>query len=63
VVVGWLAGASLWIYLLHWQVYPHLEDDVPALATVLSLLVGVLAWQAWERAARRLRECVPTRRG
>jgi acyl-CoA synthetase (AMP-forming)/AMP-acid ligase II len=63
VLVGWLAGASLWIYLLHWQVYPHLEHDHPALATVLSLLVGVLAWQAWERGARRLRECVPARRG
>lgn len=62
-LVGWLAAASLWIYLLHWQVYPHLEDDYPALATVLSLLVGVLAWQAWERGGRRLRECVSARRG
>ena len=24
---GVLAGASLWIYLLHWQVYPHLEHS------------------------------------
>ena len=25
-----LASASLFIYLTHWQVYPHLEDDRPA---------------------------------
>jgi acyl-coenzyme A synthetase/AMP-(fatty) acid ligase len=42
---GVLAAASLWIYLLHWQVYPHLEDSLPWLATLLSLLVGVVA--AW----------------
>ena len=30
---GVLAGASLWIYLTHWQVYPHLEMDHPWLAT------------------------------
>ncbi|HSE10337.1 MAG TPA: AMP-binding protein [Nocardioidaceae bacterium] len=44
-----LAGASLYIYLVHWQVYPHLEDRIPWLATVLSLLAGVLVWQAVER--------------
>jgi len=40
-----LAAASLWIYLLHWQVYPHLEHRWPLAATVLSLLAGVLAWR------------------
>ena len=40
-----LAAASLWIYLLHWQVYPHLENSLPWLATLLSLLAGVVA--AW----------------
>ena len=50
-----LAGASLYIYLTHWQVYPHLEDDYPALATLLSLVVGVLAWRLATRAERRLR--------
>jgi hypothetical protein len=44
-VAGVLAGASLSIYLTHWQVYPHLEWDHPFLATVLSLVVGVgYAW-------------------
>jgi hypothetical protein len=50
-----LAGASLYIYLTHWQVYPHLEDDYPALATLLSLVVGVLAWWVATRAERLLR--------
>lgn len=43
--LGQLAGASLWIYLTHWQVYPHLEVDHPAWATAASLVVGVLAWR------------------
>ncbi|MFZ5846496.1 MAG: AMP-binding protein [Actinomycetota bacterium] len=46
-----LAGASLYIYLVHWQVYPYLEDRLPWLATVLSLLAGVVVWQAAERLA------------
>ena len=25
-----MASASLFVYLTHWQVYPHLEDRVPA---------------------------------
>ncbi|NYD57444.1 acyl-coenzyme A synthetase/AMP-(fatty) acid ligase/acyl carrier protein [Nocardioides marinisabuli] len=50
-----LAGASLYIYLTHWQVYPHLEDDLPALATLLSLVVGVAVWRAVTTTERRLR--------
>jgi len=46
-LAGVLAAASLWIYLLHWQVYPHLEYRIPWLAMVLSLSVGVAAsWLA-----------------
>jgi len=41
-LVSALAAASLWIYLTHWQVYPHLEVDHPLLATLASLVVGVL---------------------
>jgi acyl-CoA synthetase (AMP-forming)/AMP-acid ligase II len=48
-VVGVLASASLYIYLVHWQVYPHLEDELPLAATVLSLLAGIALWQAVER--------------
>jgi acyl-CoA synthetase (AMP-forming)/AMP-acid ligase II len=40
-VAGMLAGASLFIYLTHWQVYPHLDHISPALAVLVSLAVGV----------------------
>jgi acyl-CoA synthetase (AMP-forming)/AMP-acid ligase II len=39
--MGALAAASLAIYLTHWQVYPHLEDRYPLLATLSSLVVGL----------------------
>jgi hypothetical protein len=48
-VVGVLAAASMWIYLVHWQVYPWLEFRLPLAATVLSLAAGVVAWRVWER--------------
>jgi len=38
---GVLAAASLYIYLTHWQVYPHLEMKVPLLAMLSSLAVGI----------------------
>ena len=46
-VVGVLAGASMFIYLTHWQVYPPLEDHMPWLATLLSLAVGVAVWKGY----------------
>jgi hypothetical protein len=56
---GVLASASLYIYLAHWQIYPHFEDRFPLLATLLALLGGLLYWQAYERVAalvvRRIR--------
>jgi acyl-CoA synthetase (AMP-forming)/AMP-acid ligase II len=54
-VAGELASASLWIYLVHWQVYPHLEHRIPWLATVLSLLAGVLVARVVAAAGPRLR--------
>ncbi|MGZ5405340.1 MAG: acyltransferase family protein, partial [Nocardioides sp.] len=41
-----VASASLYVYLTHWQVYPHLEDSVPVLATALSFAVGIGYWWA-----------------
>ncbi len=49
--VGMLASASLYIYLAHWQIYPHLEDSYPLLATVLSLAGGVALWQVVARVS------------
>ncbi|MFC0005223.1 AMP-binding protein [Micromonospora siamensis] len=54
-LAGVLAGSSLYVYLTHWQVYPHLRDR-PLLALVASLAAGVayglLVEQAWRWAAR-----------
>ncbi|HXH80540.1 AMP-binding protein [Nocardioides sp.] len=42
-----LAGASLWIYLTHWQVYPGLEAaGHPVAAVLASLAVGLVAHRA-----------------
>ncbi|CAN5133587.1 AMP-binding protein [soil metagenome] len=42
---GVLAAASLYIYLAHWQIYPHLEERYPLAATLLSLAGGIALWQ------------------
>lgn len=49
-LVGVLASASLYVYLTHWQVYPHLEDDYPVAALLACLAVGVGYWYACGRA-------------
>ncbi|WP_080736057.1 AMP-binding protein [Rhodococcoides fascians] len=49
-VAGVLASASLYIYLTHFQVYLPLRDDHPVLAFVLSIIVGILYWQAVDLA-------------
>lgn len=51
-LAGVLAASSMWIYLVHWEIYPHLEHRIPVLATLLSLLGGVVASALWNRAAR-----------
>jgi acyl-CoA synthetase (AMP-forming)/AMP-acid ligase II len=47
-----VAGASLFVYLVHWQVYPWLEDDFPLLATLASFGAGIAAWQLHRLAKR-----------
>lgn len=53
-VVATLAGASMFIYLTHWQVYPPFEQGAPWLGTLLSLAVGVAAWRAYSLASARI---------
>ena len=48
------ASASLFVYLTHWQVYPHLEDVFPLGATLASFAVGIGAWWLSRPALRRL---------
>jgi len=65
-LLGALAGASLWIYLTHWQVYPYLEFRLPLAALGLSLLVGVAMWALAQRVggcARLLSEPTPNLEG
>lgn len=52
--LAWLASASLFVYLTHWRVYPHLEDHHPFWATVLSLAVGVAVWRLCRPGLQRL---------
>ena len=57
-----LAASSLFVYLTHWQVYPHLEMDHPLAATLLSLAVGVGAWRCYRAVDARLRGWAPRAR-
>ena len=51
-----VAGASLWIYLTHWQVYPRLEDaGHPVLGVLASVGFGVMACWLHGLARGRLR--------
>jgi acyl-CoA synthetase (AMP-forming)/AMP-acid ligase II len=38
---GLLAANSLYVYLTHWQVFPHLQDETPRLALAASLVMGI----------------------
>ncbi|MBR7744783.1 non-ribosomal peptide synthetase [Phycicoccus sp. BSK3Z-2] len=58
-----LAAASLYVYVVHWQLLEVLWPlDVPLLATAGSLALGVAYWWLWTgpvtRAARRVRGLV-----
>lgn len=52
---GELASASLFIYLIHWQVYPPLEESGhPLIALTASLAVGAVVGGAFRPVQRRL---------
>ncbi|GGQ75212.1 AMP-binding protein [Couchioplanes azureus] len=53
-VAGLLASSSLYIYLVHWQVYPPLQGFSPLLATLASVVAGVALGAAVGRATQRL---------
>ena len=55
VAAGVIAEASLFIYLVHYQVYP-LFGDHKALGVTASVLVGVLLTQLVTMARRRIRD-------
>ena len=61
-VVGVLASSSLYIYLTHWQVYPHLEDRFPLLAVLASFAVGIAYWLLATRLPHALRRTTTRQR-
>lgn len=60
---GLLAGASMYVYLTHWQVYPLFGGRFPVLALAASLAAGVafgaLATGATRRLLRRPSAALP----
>jgi acyl-CoA synthetase (AMP-forming)/AMP-acid ligase II/peptidoglycan/LPS O-acetylase OafA/YrhL len=61
-VLGAVAGASLAIYLTHWQVFPPLRDALPiGLAIPAVIAVGVIAGAALERATARASRALASR--
>ncbi|MFH8249067.1 AMP-binding protein [Microbacterium sp. B2969] len=53
-LVATVAGASLFVYLTHWVVYPPFEQSAPWLGTLLSFLVGIAACRLYVGASARL---------
>ncbi len=59
-VVTTLAAASMWIFLVHWQVWPPLDRALPReLAYLLTLAVGIAVHAAWVGASRWVRRSAP----
>lgn len=52
---GVVASASLYVYLTHWQVYPHLKYDWPLGGLLASLAVGIAVWYAVDRLPAKVR--------
>ena len=48
-----VAGASLFVYLTHWQVYPPFEQSAPWFGTLLSFVVGVVAYRLYVGGSAR----------
>ena len=60
--IGWLATASLTIFLLHWHVWPQMMAWFsPGVDLVATLAVVVVAWALGSALARRFRRAVSAR--
>jgi fucose 4-O-acetylase-like acetyltransferase len=59
-VVAWLGGASLFVYLTHWVVYPHLEQDHQVLAWLASMALGIVVWRVYVAGQRLVSTVTPT---
>ncbi len=54
-VLGALAAASLWVYLVQWQVLDLMVGAPRVLVLVACLVAGLLAHHAWERVVQASR--------
>lgn len=61
-IVGVVASASLFVYLVHWELYPLLEVEAPLAATLLSFAAGIAVWGAWGAVMRSSRRGQGARR-
>ena len=54
--IGWVASASMWIFMTHWLIWPELTPHMPRwLALVATVAGGVLVWAACRSAWSVLR--------
>ncbi len=53
--LGVVAASSLWVYLVHWEVYPPVEEVSEPLALAVSFASGIAAWWGWTALTRRSR--------
>jgi len=60
-LAGVLAASSLYIYLTHWQVFPHLMGHSVVLALITSLVVGVVYAELFTRATAGIRRLIQAR--
>ena len=45
--LGAVASASMWIFLVHWQVWPPLDAALKReVAYALTILIGIVVWRA-----------------
>jgi hypothetical protein len=58
--LGWLASASMWIFMTHWLVWPELTPHMPRWsAMVATVAAGVALWAAYRSARSVLRVLKP----
>ena len=55
--IGWLASASMWIFMTHWLIWPQLDSAHArdGWAVVGTIAGGVLVWAACRSAGSVLR--------
>ncbi|MCK6210402.1 AMP-binding protein [Georgenia sp. EYE_87] len=56
-LIGLVAAASLYVYLVQFQILAHVPD--PLTATVAAVVAGCLLWRLADRPVRRLQDLVP----